>query len=262
MRRIIQILTSIGYNSHFLPLFGGPVIYQGILKGVCVPTLNCYGCPATWFGCPIGNFQHFVTLRTIPYYIIGFFLSIGLAVGRMACGWVCPFGFIQDLLYKIKTIKGRLPNWMRYGKYTVLVGVAILVVYFTAEPWFCKICPDGTLIAGIPLILANPGGDLRALVGWHFYMKIAIFVTIILFSIAIKRFFCRVLCPIGALYSLFNRFSILKISVEEKACIDCDTCAAVCPMGVHIKKSTNSIDCIRCLDCVAKCPGRAVKVGI
>lgn len=156
MRRIIQIITTLIYESHVMPFFGGSVIYQGVLKGVCVPTLNCYGCPATWFGCPMGNFQHFITLRVVPYYVLGFFLSIGLAVGRMACGWACPFGFLQDLLFKARTVKAKLPAWASYAKYVVLVGVAMIVVYITAEPWFCKLCPDGSLIAGIPLELANP----------------------------------------------------------------------------------------------------------
>lgn len=262
MRRIIQIITSLGYNSHIMWLFGGSVIYQGALKGICVPTLNCYGCPAAWFGCPIGNFQHFVVLRIIPYYVLGWFLTVGLAVGRMACGWACPFGLVQDLLYKLQTVKVKMPCWLGYAKYVVLFGVAVAIVFITAEPWFCKICPDGSLIAGIPLVLANPGGDLRALVGWHFYMKIAIFIGVVIACVAIKRLFCRVLCPIGAIYSFFNKASILRISVEEKSCVDCETCRSICPMGVNIKNSPNSIDCIRCLDCVAKCPGRAVKVGI
>lgn len=258
LKRIIQIIATIIQNS-YIPVFFSSGIYQGILKKGCVPILNCWGCPLAWYSCPMGALQHFIGLKLIPFYILGFFGTIGMVIGRMSCGWICPFGFFQDLLYKIKSVKMKLPKWCSYIKYVILIGVAGIAVYLTGEQWFCKLCPNGTLIAGIPLILADKTGDLRALVGWHFYMKIAILIFVILFSIIIKRFFCRTFCPIGAIYSIFNRFSLLKLKIDKEKCIECKSCQMACPMDVPIYRASNHIDCIRCLDCVKICPTKAIK---
>jgi polyferredoxin len=261
LKRIIQIIAVIIHNSYIPALLKGG-LYQGFLKKGCTPILNCWGCPLAWYSCPMGGLQHFIALRLIPYYIIGLFGTVGMIVGRMSCGWICPFGFFQDLLYKIRSAKMKLPRWCSYFKYAMLVGAAIMLPYFIGEPWFCKLCPDGNLIAGIPLVLSDKTSDLKALVGWHFYMKAAILVAVILFSISIKRFFCRTLCPVGAIYSIFNRFSLLKLQIDKEKCIECESCRMVCPMDVPIYQSSNHIDCIRCLDCVKVCPTKAIKYEV
>jgi len=260
LKRIVQVIAAIIQNSYIPALFSGG-IYQGVLKRGCTPILNCWGCPLAITSCPMGALQHFISLRLIPFYVLGFFGTVGMIVGRMSCGWVCPFGFLQDILYRIKSVKMKLPKWCSYSKYGVLVGVSVIVVYLTTEPWFCKLCPDGTLLAGIPLVLADRTGDLRQLIGWHFYMKIAILIVVILFAIPIKRFFCRTFCPIGAIYSAFNRFSLLQLKIDKKKCIECESCQQVCPMHVPIYRSPKNIDCIRCLDCVKICPTKAIAHG-
>jgi len=189
---------------------------------------------------------------------------VGILVGRMSCAWICPFGFLQDMLKKISKIKLRLPQWTTYTKYVVLIGVAGVLVYFTAEPWFCKICPAGILEAGIPITLADKTGDIKALVGWLFKTKLAILVFVIVGSIFIKRFFCRVLCPIGAIYSVFNQFSLVRMSVDTSKCGEkkCGICRTVCPMDINIHDNPNAKDCIRCLECKYKCSKDAVQVHI
>jgi polyferredoxin len=261
LKRIVQYVTAVGMNSYFYGWFHGAV-YQGGTKKLCVPILNCWGCPGARFACPIGNLQHYIGLRLIPFYALGFFGAIGAVVGRMACGWLCPFGLLQDLLYKLKTFKIRMPRFFGFLKYVMLVGVVGFVVYLTAEPWFCKLCPDGLLIAGLPLVLMDKTGDLKALTGWHYYMKIGLMIFMVGMSIPIKRFFCRTLCPIGAIYSVFNRFSFLRLRVDKDKCIECDSCQMACPMDVAPHKSPSNIDCIRCLDCVRKCPTKALAYGI
>jgi len=256
--RIGQIIASI-IQLGYIPTFWTGFIYQGVLKRGCVPILNCWGCPLSLFSCPIGGLQHFFNLHLFPFYIAGFFGAIGMLVGRMACGWLCPFGLFQDLLNKIKTVKLKLPNWMTYIKYAVLIGVAGIISWITLEPWFCKLCPAGIIEAGIPLVLVDKTGDIRALVGWLFYLKITILICVILFSITIKRFFCRSFCPVGAIYSIFNRFSLLKMKVDREKCIECELCKMVCPMDVPIHSSSNHIDCIRCLNCAKICPTKAIK---
>jgi len=256
--RIAQIISAIIQDSHISAIWTG-FIYQGPLKRGCVPILNCWGCPVTWFSCPIGGLQHFLNLHLFPFYIAGFFGAIGVVIGRMACGWVCPFGMLQDYLYKLKTIKLKLPYWFTYIKYGVLVGVAGIVAWITLEPWFCKMCPAGILEAGIPIVSADIKGDIRALVGWLFYLKVAILIVVALFAVAIKRFFCRSFCPVGAIYSVFNQFSLLKIKIDKDKCIECESCQMACPMHVPIYKSPRHIDCIRCLACSKICPTNAIR---
>jgi len=259
--RIGQIIASI-IQLGYIPTFWTGSIYQGVLKRGCVPILNCWGCPLSLFSCPIGGLQHFFNLHLFPFYIAGFFGAIGMLVGRMACGWLCPFGLFQDLLNKIKTVKLKLPNWMTYIKYAVLIGVAGIISWITLEPWFCKLCPAGIIEAGIPLVLADKTGDIRALVGWLFWTKAAILIGVIVFSILIKRFFCRVLCPIGAIYSVFNRFSLVHLQINKERCKqpNCGICAMVCPMDINVYDNPNQKECIRCLECIKKCPGIALTV--
>jgi polyferredoxin len=257
--RLGQIIATIITLGHAPALWTGN-IYQGPLKAACVPILNCWGCPLSLFSCPIGGLQHFFNLHLFPFYIFGFFGAIGMLVGRMACGWLCPFGLFQDLLQKVKTIKLRLPHWMTYTKYAVLIIVAGFIAWFTMEPWFCKVCPAGIIEAGIPLVLTDKTGDIRALVGWLFWVKIGILVFVVGFSILIKRFFCRVFCPIGAIYSVFNRFSLVHLYVEKEKCRQpsCGYCARICPMDINIYDNPNQKECIRCLECVKSCPSVAI----
>ncbi len=258
LKRTVQTIAAIVQNGYIPAIFAGG-IYQGFLKQGCTPILNCWGCPLALFSCPMGALQHFIGLGLIPFYIAGLFGTVGMLIGRMTCGWICPFGFFQDLLYKIRAFKMQLPGFFSYFKYVMLIGVAGIIAYLTAEPWFCKLCPDGSLIAGIPLVLFDRTGDLRALVGWHYYMKISILIAVILFSISIKRFFCRTFCPVGAIYSIFNRFSLMKLRVDDGKCIKCESCQTKCPMHVPVYRSASNIDCIRCLDCVKVCPTNAIK---
>lgn len=260
--RISQIIATVIQNS-FIPSFWTGFIYQGPLKKVCVPILNCWGCPLAWFSCPIGALQHFFNLHLFPFYIVGFFGGIGMIIGRMSCGWVCPFGMLQDLLHKIKTIKLKFPHCFTYFKYAVLIGVAGIITWITLEPWFCKLCPAGILEAGFPLVLADRTGDIKALVGWLYWTKVAILGFLVVFSMLIKRFFCRAFCPIGAIYSVFNKFSLVHLKIDKTNCEpNCKFCAKICPMDIDIHNGANQKECIRCLECVYKCPNNALSLSI
>lgn len=260
--RLSQIISTLIQLSYYPALWSG-AIYQGFTKQVCVPILTCWGCPLMRFGCPMGALQYFIGAREFPFYIIGFFAFLGIVIGRMVCAWICPFGLLQDLLKKITKLKVTLPNWLTYSKYLVLISVAGVAVYLTQEPWYCKICPAGMLEAGLPLVLADRSGDLRALVGWLFKLKLIILLLVILGSIFIKRFFCRVLCPVGAIYSIFNRISMFRMKVDIGKCGDrkCNTCRRVCPMDINIYDNPNARECIRCLECKYKCPRVAINIG-
>ena len=251
LRRVVQVTGFFTANNYF-----HKGIYQGELKSFCFPGLNCYACPLARFACPIGSFQHFIAIRQFPYYILGFIGLVGVASGRFICGFLCPFGFFQELLYKIRTHKIKLHKIFSYLKYLVLVGVAVVVVYITEETWFCKICPAGTLEGGIPqLILDAP---LRALVGWLFYMKYTILLLIVTFAILIKRPFCRALCPLGAMLGLLNKVTQLQLKVDKEKCNECGICYKICPMEIKIYESPRHFDCIKCFSCKSACPQNAI----
>lgn len=243
-------------------------IYTGKLKKICFPGLNCYSCPGALGSCPIGSFQAVaLDIRyKFSFYIAGFLLLIGVTLGRLICGWVCPFGFIQDLLYKIPGIKIKIHKVFNYFKYVVLILFVIILPVFlvdefgTGAPYFCKlICPAGTLEAGLPLGLINP--DLREGLGLLFKWKVAVLVLVIVLSILSKRPFCRVICPLGAIYSLFNRISFYQMSVDIGKCTKCGICTQNCPVDHAVYEKPNSKECIRCGGCKSKCPNKAVESG-
>ena len=248
-------------------------IFTGPTKGVCVPVLNCYSCPGALGACPIGSLQAVAggKGRSVSFYILGILMLAGLAFGRLLCGFACPFGFLQDLLAKIPGKKLRVPERIdrpaRKFKYVLLVCVLVLpaavsaVKGAAASPYFCKyICPAGTLEAGVPLLLANT--NLRAMAGALFTWKAAVLLAVILGAVFIPRFFCRYLCPLGAFYSLFNRFALYRMELDKPSCIRCGKCEQVCPMAVRVTQELEcSGECIRCGKCKAVCPAGAISSG-
>jgi len=267
-RRLVQIGTLVVSNSYIGSFFYNN-IYQGWFKGVCVPFMNCYGCPLAVMSCPIGTLQHFVIIKAVPFLLIGFVGVIGLVVGRMFCGWLCPFGFIQEMLYKIKIKKFYPRKAFSYSKYVILAGLTLVVAYWVGEPWFCKLCPVGTLEAGIPIILWNPSGDIFTYggsiisrVGFLFYTKLLILGGIVFTAILIHQPFCRYICPMGAIWSVFNKFSLFRLWVRKDTCAFFYECHQGCPMEVQVHNSPNDLDCTRCLECTKwKCKSIKFKLA-
>ena len=252
IRRIIQTLSLLLINSNYA-VFQKFGIYQGKLKSFFSPALNCYACPLSRFACPIGTLQHFIALRQFPYYVSGFILGLGGILGRLPCGFFCPFGFIQELFYKIGTFKIRIGKNYGYLKYIILV-IIIPWVYLSGEPMFCKFCPAGTLEGGIPVMLSPMRHDLISLIGWHFYFKLGILIFFIMLFMTVKRPFCRFVCPLGAIWGLTNKASLLSMKVQKEKCTRCDECREVCPMDIRIYEDPNHFDCIRCFKCIEVCP--------
>ena len=234
---------------------------------MCVPGLNCYSCPAATGACPIGAFQAVVgsSKFKFTYYITGFFILLGVLLGRFICGFLCPFGWFQDLLHKIpgkKFSTAKLKS-LRYLKYVILVVFVILLPAFVTnslgmgDPFFCKyICPQGVLEGAIPLALANSG--IRSALGHLFTFKFTILALFIILSILFYRPFCKWICPLGAIYSLFNKVSFLKIQVDHEKCVGCQKCSRVCKMDVNVVDTPNHPECIRCGECMKACPTDAI----
>lgn len=232
-------------------------VYQGSLKSGCVPFLNCHACPFAISSCPIGILQHFSAMKKIPFLLLGYLGIIGLIFGRAVCGWICPFGWVQEMMYKIKSRKFSIPKPFLQLKYVSLIILAIMLPYITGAHWFSKLCPWGTIIAGIPWALWNPVdpefGDPAILpgdIGFYYWLKIGVLVFFLLLFVFYKRPFCRTFCPLGAIYSIFNRFSIMQLKVDrDERCENCSLCKSVCPVDIKISDDPASPECIRCLEC-------------
>ena len=266
-RGLIQAAAAILTNIH-LPNFFKGGIYQGKGKAVCVPGLNCYSCPAASGACPIGSFQAVVgsSKFRFSYYITGFLILLGVLLGRFICGFMCPFGWFQELLHKIPTKKftTKKLKGLTFIKYAVLLITVVLLPALVVndvgmgDPFFCKyLCPQGVLEGAIPQAAVDPG--IRDALGSLFSWKLGILIAVVVLSVLFYRPFCKWLCPLGALYALLNKVSLLGMKVDKHKCVSCGKCAKACKMDVDVTKSPDHTECIRCGMCVRACPTQAVK---
>lgn len=266
-RRLIQFLSTLLYNGN-LPGFWQGRLWRGSSKSICLPGLNCYSCPGALGACPLGALQNSFSgaFLRLPFYVLGTLLLFALLLGRLICGWACPFGLIQELLYKIPTPKLRRNAFtakLAWSKYVIAAFFVIalpLLYYFltgTGVPAFCKfICPAGTLEASIPLTLTRP--ELRSSLGLLYSWKMLVLLLVVLSSIFIYRPFCRFLCPLGAFYGIFHKLSLFGIRVDEAKCINCDACMRACLMDC---RKAGDRECIACGECRKVCPADAISIG-
>lgn len=268
IRLIVQACFAALSNGYIKGFTQGS-LYQGDIKYVCTPGLNCYSCPGAFASCPIGSLQATLNSRDyyVSLYVAGILVVTGTFLGRFVCGFLCPFGLVQDLLFKIPFVKKirTLPGekFLRWLRYLILLVFVILLPVFVmditglGQPWFCKyICPAGTLEGGIPQTLLNQ--NLRGAIGFLFKWKVSILVVTVISSIIIYRPFCRYICPLGAIYGLFNKVSFYRYKVDPDKCTKCGACQKICKLNIKVYENPNSLDCIRCGECKAGCPKKAI----
>jgi ferredoxin-type protein NapH len=272
LRLYVQIVFSSITNGYITGYFNAR-IYKGALKAVCVPGLSCYSCPGAFGACPLGSFQTMLGSREFrfPLYVTGILVMAGALFGRFVCGWLCPFGLVQDLLYKLPFVKKikRLPGdkILRMLKYAILIGFVIFFPLFITDiagqgqAGFCKwICPSGALMAAWPLYL---GSELiRDAAGQLFAWKSMILAALLILSITVYRPFCSYFCPLGAIYGFFNPVALYRMRVNKRLCIKCGICESVCKFSIPVYDAPNSKECIRCGECIEACPVGAIEKRI
>ena len=269
--RLLVQASFAALSNGYLKGFSKGRIYTGSLKYLCSPGLNCYSCPGALTSCPIGSLEATLSSREykLALYVMGFLVVTGTLLGRFVCGFLCPFGLFQDLLFKIPFVRKirNLPGekFLRYFRFVILAVFVILLPLFIVditglgEPWFCKfICPAGTLEGGIPLVLLNK--SLQNAVGFLFKWKLLILILTIVFSIIVYRPFCRYICPLGAIYGIFNKVSILRIQIDSEKCTKCGACQKKCKLDIKVFENPDSTDCIRCGECFTACPSEAISM--
>lgn len=267
-RRLAQIYCALLYNANIRGFVEGS-IYTGKTKAACVPGLNCYSCPGAVGACPLGALQNAVASSgaRAGTYVIGILMLFGVMLGRTVCGWLCPAGLVQELLFKIPTPKirksrfTRLLSLLKYG--ILAVFVLALPLWYAVKhqlpvPAFCKyICPAGTLEGAGGLLIHEQNSGMFAMLGALFTQKALILLAVGLACIFCYRTFCRFLCPLGAIYSFFCRAAIIGVKVDQAACIHCDRCVRACRMDVdHV----GDRECIHCGECMDSCPTGAISI--
>ena len=264
-RRLIQVYTALLYNA-YIKGFAEGEIYTGVLKNACVPGLNCYSCPGAISACPLGSLQNAISASADrpAFYVIGIILLFGMFLGRVICGFLCPFGLIQELLHKVpvkKLKKNKITQKLTWIKYVILgIFVVVIPLFFGLRkqplPAFCKyICPAGTLEGALMLMLHPDNADLRSLTGGIFYWKLAVLIAMVISCVFIFRAFCRFICPLGAIYSLFSKIALLGVRVDMNRCNNCGACVKTCQMDI---KRVGDRECIQCGECIDVCPEKAI----
>ena len=258
-RKLVQLYSAVLYNAYAKGFIKGE-IYTGSAKMVCVPGFNCYSCPAAVGACPLGSLQNALAAsgNRTGFYVFGILMLWGLILGRTICGWLCPLGLMQELLHKIPTPKikkNSVTHALTYLKYVMLAVFAIAVpLWFglrqgKAVPGFCKyICPAGTFEGAIGLLSNQGNSDLFGLLGIFFTRKFLIMMIIGLACVFCYRSFCRFLCPLGAIYGMFNRLAVTGVKVDADRCTHCGACAMNCRMDVRHVGDRECINCAQCMD--------------
>lgn len=257
-RRIVQAVSLVILNTNFWA-FGR--------FGMCLPVMNCDACAVAWLGCPIGMIGRSIAYMEFPLAVLICVLVVGSLAGRFFCGWVCPLGFLQDILYKIPWLKFRIPEFLKWAKYGFLLLSVVAVSYFiedyeNSKLFFCRFCPTAAIQVVIPNMIIEDDYYLDSFK----ILKFSVLLIVLFLAIANHRSFCKIMCPIGALVAVTNKFSLLSLKLNKETCISCKKCDKGCPMDVRVMESpeetgraiNRNTECIECLTCEEKCPVTAI----
>jgi len=236
----------------------------------------------------------------LPLIAIASIMIVGALFGRLFCGWVCPMGFIQDLLSKLKTktikVSSRKHEFWKKLKFITLfivlfisssLALSLYLGYgndykkalgvFAYGP-FLALSPDGTIFGVLLLTFTKVNKALPSILEkgltftyvWNklmglpslFWIRILILILFIYGAFRIRRFWCRYICPLGALMGIFSKFSFLGMRRNLLNCTHCLECEKRCPMQIKILElpwsKFNESECILCLECSDACERNAI----
>ena len=217
---------------------------------VCSPVFHCYSCPLATFACPIGVLANFSAIQLVPFATLGMLVVVGALLGSFVCGWLCPFGFLQDIIAWIPTPKFTLPAWASSFRYVALLVFVLAIPYFFGEEsplFFCRLCPAGAIEAAMPNVVRTAvAGEPIA---WPTATKTVILVMFLAAALFTWRPWCTLFCPLGAIYALFNRVSFVYLRFEPNRCAQCELCRSLCKDGGREDHRVDGMRCVRCLEC-------------
>ncbi|MEM2118626.1 MAG: 4Fe-4S binding protein, partial [Candidatus Bathyarchaeia archaeon] len=290
-RRIVQLLAFIFFSAAAFELVGAlPVL---------LPVMWTWGLKPNVIGDAFSAIQFGFYEAAFPWLAFASFLIVGVLIGKAMCGWVCPFGFIQDLVGFVKRRKNdfsiRTHETLIYGKYIVL-AIALFISgtfavtkamgisgsyerslgVFTKAP-FTTLSPAEMLFATLPNktlefyvnVSAKPFIDVLAGIGnlsALFWTQLLILILVLGFVAFIPRGWCKYFCPHGAIMAILNKFSFIGLKRDPVKCAKggCRLCVQACPMRVPILdlpwEKFNHPECVYCMKCVDACKDKALKL--
>jgi len=293
-RMIVQLISLIAVNAVVLTLIFPNVKVQPLPLGL--PILVSVNSHLSSIYSAMDLMQLELSQPEFPFIVVGMVLLIGAVVGRAFCGWVCPIGFVQDI---ITTLKGKLDfvsprthQGSKKLKYIMFLGTILIsgslalslalgegsaykaALGVLASGPFIAISPDGTLFGTVPTLVGMARqGFLSFLTKpptiqqvWTELLTtpplLALRILILLgfFGAAWKvpRFWCRYICPTGAMMAVFQKYSLTGLKRDPVKCTKCPHCEIKCPMQINILdlpwEKFNDPECIMCMECIDACP--------
>ena len=284
-RKIAQFLSFALFNAILFGLGPWPIV---------LPVLHSLGVHQKTIGDAFAMLQWMLHESVFPWLPVASFFLIAVFLGRTLCGWVCPFGFVQDLLEYVKRkhieLSMRTHEGMTRIKYVILAitllvsgtlamslatgvgqGYKAALGAFAPGP-FNALSPADTLFAILPrMVLDLRYANFDALIAGILvvrpllWTRLVIMVLTLVLAVYVPRSWCRYVCPHGAALAFLNRFSFLGLKRDPLKCTKagCRTCVEVCPMKVPILDSPwekfTDPECIYCLKCVEACTTKAIK---
>jgi len=293
-RRIVQLFFFVFFSAAIFNLSALPLLFPVLWTWGF--KLNTVGDAFTVMQLMFSGWNASVVF---PWLAIASFLIVGILIGKSLCGWVCPFGFIQDLVGLIRRkqidVSPRTHETMVYMKYFILSITLFISVTFSASKLaglgenynkalgifaiapFTTLSPSETLFATLPKMVQDfrfavfEKQGLDVLSGFLtlpplFWIQFAIMVSVLVFVAYVPRSWCRYFCPHGAIMAIMNRFSFIGLRREPYKCEKggCTTCVQVCPTRVPILElpweKFSDPECIYCMKCADACENKAIKL--
>ncbi|MBC7288540.1 MAG: 4Fe-4S binding protein [Armatimonadetes bacterium] len=229
-------------------LLGGKWLAVGFLRcPFAVPFVSCTSCPLA--ECPGRWLQ--------PFYIAGI-LVLGFFTGRGFCGWACPMGFVQDALGAASKPRAtqhgcfqradRILKWLKWPALLFALWAYWHLTFTAPGRPYPYIVRSDHYLSPAPLRVASSLGDPA------YAVRYVLFAVAIVGGLVVSRFWCRYLCPLGALLGLLNKASIFKLGIVPERCTRCHACLRACPMDT----GPSTIDCTMCTDCINECEQGAI----